>query len=471
MDISKANLRELNSHVCETLLETHLDLNNIDLIFSAVISLRTFSEMKTFFIIEHGKLIFGRLACLCRKLEQMLYDSGSCLSGTGKEKVLNSFREKEKVLIISVFGESVLITNHDILRILITNITRDLEEEKIVKRYVDSDILIAMCIEADFQEKEENRYCPLREMSYFEEPVGKGNLLNASKHKTMATKISMKSTISPLVPRHPHTTTVTDLRIVFPNNGKQYNQSMYPESKRTPTEDQYPIQVTETDAGQPSFEYVPRHMLSSFTGSRYSGQGEAHVFTAPNVSFGRQAKISRNVVTSGTRFPFPAKPARYPDYSEQRLREATFHTPNWQVDKKPSPRLLSECGFFFTDKQDLVRCHHCGIGLKDWIKDDDVLTEHVKHSPSCDFLIHKFGKNKIDRMKTALKSDSNNENHSNADAPQMPYKIRSPRYQTMEARIASFKDFPRHINLSPQQLAVAGLFFTGKLIVPIILFI
>lgn len=46
---------------------------------------------------------------------------------------------------------------------------------------------------------------------------------------------------------------------------------------------------------------------------------------------------------------------------------------------------------------------------------------------------------------------------------QLPYKVRSPKYQTMEARIASFRTYPQSAGIRTQLLAVAGLYYTGKI--------
>lgn len=51
---------------------------------------------------------------------------------------------------------------------------------------------------------------------------------------------------------------------------------------------------------------------------------------------------------------------------------------------------------------DLVRCFQCGIGLKDWIKDDDVMAEHIKYSSECDYLRQKIGKVEVDRLKVSV---------------------------------------------------------------------
>lgn len=61
--------------------------------------------------------------------------------------------------------------------------------------------------------------------------------------------------------------------------------------------------------------------------------------------------------------------------------------------------LCNEDFLLFTENADLVRCFQCGIGLKDWVKEDDVVAEHIRHSIDCDFLYQKFGKTEVQRLK------------------------------------------------------------------------
>ncbi|XP_045179706.2 baculoviral IAP repeat-containing protein 7-A-like isoform X2 [Mercenaria mercenaria] len=131
---------------------------------------------------------------------------------------------------------------------------------------------------------------------------------------------------------------------------------------------------------------------------------QTNVYPATNISNDRLTTINSDIVTSGHKAQIDTKTPMYPHYVERQNRQESFSTPSWSVDNKPDPILFADCGFFFTGNQDLVRCHQCGIGLKDWVREDDVLTEHVKHSSTCDFIVMKFGKNRIDRMKLALTS-------------------------------------------------------------------
>jgi hypothetical protein len=47
---------------------------------------------------------------------------------------------------------------------------------------------------------------------------------------------------------------------------------------------------------------------------------------------------------------------------------------------------LSSCGFFFLNWEDQVKCKYCGIIIGNWVENDNVWQEHLKHSPSCSFL-------------------------------------------------------------------------------------
>ncbi|XP_053392264.1 baculoviral IAP repeat-containing protein 3-like [Mercenaria mercenaria] len=428
MDSSMDTLTEVDSCLLEMLLETELTASNIESIFSVIVSGKYCFKKRVLFRLKQNKLTIGLLSQITSKMEQILFDSGISLANTETASLLKTFSEKREMLIFSVFGKLVLVTKNEILELLGINIKRKLDEGVLIKRRIDFDIFIALLI------------------------VKTANGEEAGSYSTTMLKDAPK--LSPVFPRIPHTTTLVDLEIiVFPYDRNQYNRPKYPEK--------YLTQVTETNARQSSFEHYPRHAASGSIGSGFSGVEQTNVYSAPDISYDRQTAINSNVVTSGHRAQIHTKPPRYPDYMEQQKRQASFSTPRWSVDNKPEPFLLAECGFFFTGNQDLVRCHQCGIGLKDWVREDDVLTEHVKHSSSCDFIVKKFGKNRIDRIKLALTSDDNNEIVSIA-SHKLPYKIRSPRYKTREARLLSFISFPQHIQVPVQQLAVAGLFYTGS---------
>ena len=58
----------------------------------------------------------------------------------------------------------------------------------------------------------------------------------------------------------------------------------------------------------------------------------------------------------------------------------------------------------FLGQADLVRCYQCGIGLKDWSPEDDVLEEHIRHSSDCSFLKEKLGQDRLNQLKVCRKS-------------------------------------------------------------------
>ncbi|WAR07953.1 XIAP-like protein [Mya arenaria] len=82
------------------------------------------------------------------------------------------------------------------------------------------------------------------------------------------------------------------------------------------------------------------------------------------------------------------KPPRYPKHCTHVSRLQTYT--GWP-HSTPTPYSLASAGFFYTGQHDLVRCHHCGIGLKDFSPVDDPMTEHIIHADNCDFLIDMYG--------------------------------------------------------------------------------
>ena len=36
---------------------------------------------------------------------------------------------------------------------------------------------------------------------------------------------------------------------------------------------------------------------------------------------------------------------------------------------------------------DCLRCFYCGVGLKSWAENDDVMTEHIRFRPHCGYIL------------------------------------------------------------------------------------
>lgn len=74
----------------------------------------------------------------------------------------------------------------------------------------------------------------------------------------------------------------------------------------------------------------------------------------------------------------------FPFFSMEANRLETFK--KWPKSNKPSPRRLSEAGFFYTQKEDRVICFSCGGGLCEWNVEDDPWEQHVLHFNCCNYL-------------------------------------------------------------------------------------
>lgn len=63
----------------------------------------------------------------------------------------------------------------------------------------------------------------------------------------------------------------------------------------------------------------------------------------------------------------------------------TFAT--WPSDIEQRPRELCQAGFFYTEEEDVVRCHYCDGGLRQWEPGDDPWTEHARWFPFCKYIV------------------------------------------------------------------------------------
>ncbi|XP_052106360.1 uncharacterized protein LOC127738903 isoform X2 [Mytilus californianus] len=86
---------------------------------------------------------------------------------------------------------------------------------------------------------------------------------------------------------------------------------------------------------------------------------------------------------------------RFPDYKNLETRKASFK--NWPANRTfLSPFDLAECGFFYTQMDDCVRCFHCGIGFKEWGPADSPWYEHARCSEECPYILQMRGKEFVD---------------------------------------------------------------------------
>ncbi|XP_060571730.1 uncharacterized protein LOC132729905, partial [Ruditapes philippinarum] len=233
------------------------------------------------------------------------------------------------------------------------------------------------------------------------------------------------------------------------------------ENPSHPSTDKYPTQVTDTDVDCLSMEVTPsaRYRFTaqessvpsvSYSFSPTSASSRSNTFTTSYSSSEAIAASSPSPHSSHqseSGLPLNCSP-KYVQYMTLASRLNTFRSSNWLVNEKPDINTFANQGMFFTGREDLVRCFVCGIGLKDWIKTDDVMEEHRKYSSACPYLLQKLTSTEVDSSRQA--------------GNQMSYRVRSPQYQTMNARLETFERFPSNVDIPHQQLAVAGLFYTGE---------
>ncbi|KAH9487783.1 Baculoviral IAP repeat-containing protein 7-B [Bulinus truncatus] len=103
-----------------------------------------------------------------------------------------------------------------------------------------------------------------------------------------------------------------------------------------------------------------------------------------NVETGDQHGVD---VTSLTRIKNNNKPKRILMAPRIRRWKSFDSCPYHIKDKKE----LALAGLYYEGRGDCTRCFHCGGGLTNWEKDDDVWVEHAKWFPKCGYLQEQMG--------------------------------------------------------------------------------
>ena len=72
----------------------------------------------------------------------------------------------------------------------------------------------------------------------------------------------------------------------------------------------------------------------------------------------------------------------FPDFADQATRLQSFKYWGGVLPKEE----LAEAGFYMIARRDVVKCFSCHVVLQDWERTDNVIEEHQRHSPGCEFL-------------------------------------------------------------------------------------
>ena len=93
---------------------------------------------------------------------------------------------------------------------------------------------------------------------------------------------------------------------------------------------------------------------------------------------------------------------KYKNYLPIQNRIDSFDVDAWRqqpLSGESSPLLKPEsfarAGFFYSGTADNVMCFWCGLGLNHWEATDDPVTEHVRFTPCCTWLLRMFGRQSV----------------------------------------------------------------------------
>lgn len=130
------------------------------------------------------------------------------------------------------------------------------------------------------------------------------------------------------------------------------------------------------------------------------------------------------------------------------------------------PRALAKAGFYYTRKEDVVKCAYCSIEIGKWEPGDDALADHRRWSPSCPFLRSMAppaaaqGEDTCGKHGIEVRPNSFPEGMARLAVPSR--RPTYPEYVVYESRLLSFKDWPKAVRQKPSELAEAGFFYTGR---------
>lgn len=180
---------------------------------------------------------------------------------------------------------------------------------------------------------------------------------------------------------------------------------------------------------------------------------------------------------------------------------------NWQlsyIDKHQ----LALLGFYYFGPSDLVKCYFCGVEIGMWEEGDDVLTDHMRWSPSCN-LIRRNETNNVPineallnetlppaptpdvygpTVRTNTVSEGSIDAISEDDVHMYQHQLygqggidavlrgslnlttarptisrpEHPEFAVEAKRLESYEDWPKTMRQKPQQLSDAGFYYTGK---------
>lgn len=167
----------------------------------------------------------------------------------------------------------------------------------------------------------------------------------------------------------------------------------------------------------------------------------------------------------------------YMDYRVEAARLDSFADWKSNVD----PKKLAAAGFYYTGKDDIVKCFECHLEMREWTEHDNPIVDHQRWSGSCRFIRQLPCGNvpigtdpdTIPRVKESCESYGvQYKPNSFPDLPDYTDKVTivldklpgaaHPEYSTYRSRLHTFEIWPATIPQKKEVMALAGFYYTGK---------
>ncbi|XP_039573437.1 E3 ubiquitin-protein ligase XIAP isoform X4 [Passer montanus] len=165
-------------------------------------------------------------------------------------------------------------------------------------------------------------------------------------------------------------------------------------------------------------------------------------------------------------------------WARERERRATFA--GFPQDCPVPVLALAQAGFVYTGEGDKVKCFSCHTTIEGWMPGDSAVERHKQLAPHCKFITESaFLESDMDPV-TQNRTENGTSNSALPGALDDPdveadYLLRTrqvvdmsdslypknPAMCSEEARLKSFHNWPLNGQLTPQELANAGFYYTG----------
>jgi hypothetical protein len=163
-------------------------------------------------------------------------------------------------------------------------------------------------------------------------------------------------------------------------------------------------------------------------------------------------------------------------------RLKTFEGCKWD---NVNTQALAENGFFYSQRENKIRCFFCRIIIAQWVARDDINVSHRKYEQRCPFIngynvgnipihrrspedkdttISKFTR-ETNEMGIRFKStkDSSITSSDISKLNVIEYNTpKHPNYASYDSRLISYKMWPRKLKQKPENMADAGFYYVGK---------